>query len=285
MIEAPENEARELIAALLDVPRFWPALYAETPVDETTRRRALDAAAKRACGAPMAYAVGRCAFRHVTLEIDERALIPRPETEQLVDLVLEETADAGGVAIDVGTGSGAIALALATEASFSRIYATDVSLDALAVARRNVQRHEDRLRAPVELRHGSLLAPFAQDGVPTGPSVENCSLVVSNLPYIADGEAGSLPASVRDWEPAVALFSGADGLRATRALVRQAASVLSPDGLFALEVDARRAALVAELVASEPRFGAVRVALDLSGRERFVLARRQERDGRRGEGG
>ena len=97
---------------------------------------------------------------------------------------------------------------------------------------------------------------------------------MSNPPYIALSEATSLPASVRDWEPAVALFSGGDGLAATARLVREAAAVLEPGGLFAIEVDARRASLAAELVASERRFHAVRVELDLAGRERFVLARR-----------
>jgi release factor glutamine methyltransferase len=100
-------------------------------------------------------------------------------------------------------------------------------------------------------------------------------VVVSNPPYIALGEAPLLPASVRDWEPAVALYSGADGMAATARLVREAADVLIPGGLLALEVDARRASLAAELVSRERRFGAVRLELDLTGRERFVLARRQ----------
>jgi release factor glutamine methyltransferase len=104
-------------------------------------------------------------------------------------------------------------------------------------------------------------------------------VVVSNPPYIALGEAAALPAGVRDWEPAVALFSGADGMTAITRLVREAPDYLAPDGLFALEVDARRASLVAELVSRERRFHAIRVELDLTGRERFVLARRQETDG------
>jgi release factor glutamine methyltransferase len=99
-------------------------------------------------------------------------------------------------------------------------------------------------------------------------------VIVSNPPYIAVGEAATLPASVRDWEPAVALFSGSDGMSATARLVREAAEVLSPGGLLALEVDARRASLAAELVSRERRFHKIRVELDLTGRERFVLARK-----------
>ncbi|MFI5228781.1 MAG: hypothetical protein ACHQWU_06915 [Gemmatimonadales bacterium] len=116
--------------------------------------------------------------------------------------------------------------------------------------------------------HGSLLAPLLD---------VRAWVVVSNPPYIALGEALSLPKSVRDWEPAVALYGGADGLTSTARLVRQAADVLAPGGLLAVEVDARRAALAVELVSRERRFREVRVELDLTGRERFVLARRQAR--------
>ena len=102
--------------------------------------------------------------------------------------------------------------------------------------------------------------------------------MVSNPPYVALGEAPSLPASVRDWEPAVALFSGTDGMVTTARLVREAADVLAPGGLLAMEVDMRRASLAADLVLRERRFRSVRIELDLTGRERFVLARRQEKD-------
>lgn len=165
---------------------------------------------------------------------------------------------------------GAIALSLAAEGAFSRVYATDVSLGALAVARSNADRCHASLRAPVEFRHGSALGPVR--GV-------EASVIVSNPPYIALGEAPELPSSVRDWEPAVALYGGVDGLSVTARLVREAAQALTPGGLLALEVDVRRASLVAELMSREPQLSAVRVELDLTGRERFVLARRQERGG------
>ena len=270
-ITEPFLEAREIVAALYDAPRFWPLMNGGVEVDVATLERARAAADTRLRGAPLAYAVGRANFRHLTLEVDERVLIPRPETEQLVETVLEETAGlSGGIAIDVGTGSGAIALALAAEGSFSRVYGTDVSRDALGVATRNAELCKSMLRAPVNLLHGSLLGPVMD---------VRARVVVSNPPYIALGEASSLPASVRDWEPAVALFSGADGLTATARLVREAADVLEPGGLLALEVDVRRASLAAELVSREKRFHGIRVELDLTGRERFVLARRQEMGG------
>ncbi len=265
-IAEPVSESREIVAALFDVPRFWSLTNGHVEVNDAIRARAKLAVERRAQGAPFAYAVGRANFRHLTLDVDERVLIPRPETEHLVDLVLEELGDErGGVAIDAGTGSGCIALALATESRLSRVYGTDISLDALAVARKNVAAARASLRAHIDLVHGSLLAPLLD---------VRCRVVVSNPPYIAFGDAESLPGSVRSWEPAAALFSGADGLSTTARLVRQAAAVLEPDGLFAVEVDARRASLAAELVANERRFHDVRVELDLAGRERFVLARR-----------
>jgi release factor glutamine methyltransferase len=270
-IAEPFLEAREIVASLYDAPRFWPLTNGAVEVDSATLARARVAADLRLRGAPLAYAVGRASFRHLTLDVDHRVLIPRPETEQLVELVLEETAATpGGVAIDVGTGSGAIALSLAAEGRFSRVYGTDISRDALAVASRNVELCRPHLKAPVELVHGSLLGPLAD---------LRARVVVSNPPYIAFGEAPVLPPSVRDWEPAVALFSGSDGMRATARLVREAADLLMPGGVFAIEVDVRRASLAAELVSRERRFHGIRVELDLTGRERFVLARRQETGG------
>lgn len=267
-IGEPFLEAREIVAALYDAPRFWPLINGAVEVVPEMLERANVAVERRLRGAPLAYTVGRASFRHLTLEVDERVLIPRPETEQLVELTLEATAGSeGGVAIDVGTGSGAIALALSAEGRFGRVYATDISRDALAVAARNAELCRSALRAPIEFLHGSLLGPVAG---------ARARAVVSNPPYIALGEAASLPASVRDWEPAVALFSGVDGMSATARLVREAAEILEPGGVLALEVDVRRASLAAELVSRERRFHEIRVELDLTGRERFVLARRQE---------
>lgn len=259
-------EARELIAALLDVPRHWPLLRANKWIEADVWRRAMEAARKRAAGAPMAYAVGAANFRHLTLSVDERVLIPRPETEMLVDLVLARVRR--GVAVDVGTGSGAIALALATEGEFERVIASDVSADALDVARSNAARASADVR--VEFTCGSLLNP-----VTPMLGSRKANVIVSNPPYIAFDEIRELPASVRNWEPSLALLSGGTGLNIPARLVRQAAPLLAPRGLLAIEVDARRASLVAELVSADERYDGVSVHLDLTGRERFVLATRR----------
>ena len=265
---AATAQAREIVGALLDVGRHWPALHADAPVDAMLLARALEAAHRLKRGMPFAYAVRRAAFRSLMLEVDERVLIPRPETEMLVELVLDATrATRGGLAIDVGTGSGAIALALAQEGTFDRVIGVDVSLDALDVARHNAIALAQGLRAAAEFRHGSLLRPLA--GV-------RARAIVSNPPYIAYDEVRALPASVRDWEPVAALLSPDHGLAVTRALVGGAASRLESGGVLALEVDAGRASLVAEMVSADTAFADVSVRFDLAGRERFVVARRRE---------
>ena len=285
-----DDEARELVAAWFDQPRHWPTLNADQRVSEADWDAVLASAEKRAKGAPLQYAVGKANFRNLTLAVDDRVLIPRPETELLVDLVLQR-APRGGVAVDVGTGSGAIAIALATEGTFDRVIATDISLDALDVARNNAMRcratidvvQSDLLgfagREPSTVRRSSL-AGHERRRVPIAHGRRRepqFAAVVSNPPYITFDEAAQLPRSVRDWEPALALFSARDGLAHTARLVAQAASMLQDEGLLALEVDARRASLVADLVARDERYAQVSVELDLTGRERFVHAVRRRR--------
>jgi release factor glutamine methyltransferase len=261
-------EGRDIVAVVAGKNRFWPRLHADdsAPADLVARAHAM--ANRRATGMPFAYAVRRAAFRHLSLEVDERVLIPRQETEVLVDLVLRHrSAKRGGLVADVGTGSGAIALALAAEGHFDRVIATDVAADAIAVARENARVLNAKTSAVVEFRVGDLLAPLRG---------ELLDVLVSNPPYIAFDEAMALPASVRDWEPSHALFSGGQGLDATRKIIEGAPALLCPGGLLALEVDSRRALQVVELIAagSGGAFGDIVLHQDLMGRDRFVLATR-----------
>jgi release factor glutamine methyltransferase len=259
-------EARDLVAAVCDRPRFWPSLHGQEAVGQYIIDRARTSAELRRRGAPFAYAVGRAAFRHLTLSVDERVLIPRQETEVLVDLVLAaRRAARNDVVADVGTGSGAIAIALATEGTFARVIGTDIAGDALDVAQGNVERHRDLLRAPITLCMGSGLGAL---------SGERVDVLVSNPPYVAFEEARDLPASVRDWEPAHALFSDDHGLAFTREIVSAAPRYLRGGGLLALEGDARRVPQVAEMVAMSGAFTDVQIHRDLAGRDRFVLATR-----------
>lgn len=260
--------ARDLIAGVLEQPRFWPSANQAREVSAEEEAAIRSAAERLAQGMPMQYAIGRAGFRHLTLQVDRRVLIPRPETELLVDLVIAAQRGGKGTAVDVGTGSGAIALSLAAEAGFDEVIAIDLSPDALAVAESNLAAIPEDRRSRVRFMQGDLLAPIL------GRKVE---VVVSNPPYISPAEARELPALVHDWEPHLALFAEDDGMAAIRALVPQAAEVLVVGGLLALEVDARRADRAAEIVAADGRFTEVEQRLDLTGRPRMVVARRQER--------
>jgi release factor glutamine methyltransferase len=264
-VAEPQREAREIVAAVLDVPKFWAAANAVADASPQVARSVIRAAMKRASGMPLAYAVGRASFRHLTLEVDERVLIPRVETEVLVERVLERCTPKTRAVADIGTGSGAIALSLAFEGKFERVFATDVSLDAINVATANAASLSKGLQSPVVFRHGSLLAPLRG---------EKLDAIVCNPPYISFAEIGELPADVRDWEPSVALLCAQDGLSVTRELIHQAPDSIPSGGLLALEVDTVRAGTVAEMIAVDGRYAEIEVLLDLTGRERFVFARR-----------
>ena len=213
---------------------------------------------------PRQYAEGKAYFRHLELSVDERVLIPRPETEVVVEWALKVAGDSGGIAVDVGTGSGAIALSLALEGSFERVIATDVSADAIEAAAANLARLRPVLRAPVELRLGSFLAPVLGIGA---------QLLVSNPPYIAAGEMRALPPNVRGWEPPLALLSGEDGMAATATIIEGAHRVLAPGGWLVLETDSTRARAAEELVRAQRRYTDIAVHSDLTGRDRVVVAR------------
>jgi release factor glutamine methyltransferase len=267
----PRNTARDIVAALAGVARYWTVTNPDVVLDRKLRHAARLSAQRLIAGAPFAYAVGSAQFRKLTLQIDERVLIPRPETEILVEEILARFGATNsrrsdwGTAVDIGTGSGAIALALAAEGGFARVVATDTSLDALDVARRNATIAAKIIRCPVEFRAGSLLSPVRDIAA---------RLLVSNPPYVSYDEALHLPASVRNWEPPTALLSGSNGLALTAAIVQEGTSLLEPGGILALEVDERRASLVAELAMAHGGYTDIGVVLDLTGRERFVFAAR-----------
>jgi release factor glutamine methyltransferase len=218
------------------------------------------AVARRQAGEPLAYVTGLAGFRRLTLRVDRRGLIPRPETEGLVELVL--TRAPGGRVADVGTGCGCIALALADEGRYDLVLGLERSPAARELAAEN-RRYTGRA---IQLLGGDLLESVG-DG--------SLDAVVSNPPYLTEAEYRDLSPSVREWEPKAALASGADGLNATRLVITQALRATRPGGWLALEVDTNRAEMVAGLAAGAG-WSAVPVYMDLFDRARFVLARRSE---------
>jgi release factor glutamine methyltransferase len=269
-----QREATALWAAVLDVKPgdVWLRRAEEPAAPAAARFWA--AALRRSTGVPFPYAVGRTSFRSLELLCDARALIPRPETEGLVDLVLEWSRDhrypvpgtgsrlpgTGGVAADIGTGSGCLALSLAVEGTFDRVIAVERSPAAAALARENVALV--RPRTPVEIREGDLLAPLA--GL-------RYRAIVANPPYLTEDEYAALGPSVKQFEPREALVSGPDGLAATRGLLAGAAALLEPGGILALEIDERRGDAVRGL-AHEYEWARIDVHDDIFGRPRYALA-------------
>lgn len=254
----PQREAAWFweMAAGLPAGQAW--LAREERAADDPLRRFHDMLRRRLTGMPFAYAAGQMSFRRLTLAIDDRALIPRPETEGLVDLVLQWAEGyAGGWVADIGTGSGCIALSLALEGHFDRVVATEPSPSAATLARTNAA----RCRLSIDVREGDLLEPL-------GPG--RYRAIVSNPPYLTDDEWTALDHSVRAFEPRLALTSGVDGLDATRALIAGAAERLEPGGLLALEIDERRAAAVRD-VAYANGWDRVRIIPDLFGRPRYAL--------------
>ncbi len=266
-VEAGRLDAEWLLSAALGVDRLQLYLQYDRPLSSEEREAFKPLLRRRASREPLQYILGRTGFRQLELETDPRVLIPRPETEVLVQEVLDwasSRAGSVGWVWDMGTGTGAVALSLAAEGACARVVATDVSPEALTVAADNAERYDPS--GLVEFREGSLFEPLEQGEAFDG--------IVSNPPYIADGDKGELQPEVRDWEPPEALFAGEDGLDVIRQLVTGAPERLLEGGLLALECGLGQAQRVAADVHATGAFAAVRIRNDLTGRPRFVMAER-----------
>jgi len=255
-----QNTAAAVWAAVLGLTVGEAWLRRNEPKPPAAVERFRTALAQVERGVPFPYAVGRAGFRSLDLVSDPRALIPRPETEGLVDLVLALERAPGGLAADVGTGSGCIALSLAVEGNFDRVIAVERSPHAAALARENVALV--RPRTPVEIREGDLLAPLGD---------LRYRVIVANPPYLTEDEYAALAPSVREFEPREALVSGPDGLAASRALLEGAAALLEPGGVLALEIDERRSDAIRAL-AHQCGWARTDVHDDLFGWPRYALA-------------
>lgn len=221
---------------------------------------------RRLAGEPLQYVLGRWGFRRLDLFVDRRVLIPRPETEVVAGVAIDELTRRSGnaVAVDLGTGSGAIGLAIAEEVAGVEVWATDSSPDALAVARANLAGVGGKVARRVQLCEGEWYAALPED------LRGRVDLIVSNPPYVADSE--ELPAEVRDWEPAAALYAGPRGTECIEMIVSAAREWLAPLGSLVLEIAPHQAAAVRALCDGHG-FTGIEVHRDLAGRDRAVLAR------------
>lgn len=262
-VDAPKRSAELLLGHVLGMTRLQLYLAHDRPLDDRERAALRTLVARRGEHEPVAYVLGSWSFRGLELAVDAAVLIPRPETEELVELALP-LLPTGARVLEFGTGSGAIAIALAVARPDLQVVATDVSRNALAVAGANVRRHG--LEARVALRHGSWWEPVAADEV--------FDAVLSNPPYI-DPASAAVAADVRAFEPPLALFAAAgDVVSSYRAIGSGLAAHLRPGGWLLAETGIEAAAPALALLAALPGFTDVALRRDLAGSERFLLARR-----------
>jgi len=251
-VEDSRLDAEVLLGEAIGSGRAYLAAHPDAEVPPAAARRVGEMVRRRLRREPVAYIVGRKGFRRIELEVDRRVLVPRPETELLVELALELRPR---TVLDVGTGSGAIALAIADELPDCEVTATDTSAAALDVARANAE----RLGLARRVRFAQGTVPNGVDGV--GAAFE---LTVANLPYVAEPDWPSLQPEVTEWEPREALLSGPDGFDAIRGLIPKVGV-----GTLALEIGEGQAPAVRELF-GDAGFGEIQTRRDLAGIERVV---------------
>lgn len=253
--DVPRLEAEVLLSHVTGLSRTALLAHPDRPLptDQQTNYQAL--VRRRASGYPLPYLTGRIEFYSLEFEVTPETLIPRPETETLVDLAL---AHRPATVVDVGAGCGCIAVALAAHLPNTTVYAIEIAPAALAVARRNVERHG--VTARVHMVNGDVLTPLS------GP----VHLIVSNPPYVPTGDCASLPVSVRDHEPRLALDGGPDGLSVIRRLLAQAPAKLRPGGRLLIEIGAGQGEAATSLAHTFFPQATIRVHPDLAGRDRVL---------------
>ncbi|MEE2828493.1 MAG: peptide chain release factor N(5)-glutamine methyltransferase [Myxococcota bacterium] len=264
-VETARLDAELLLGDVLGLDRLQLYTSFDRPLSsqEVDRYRAL--VRRRAEREPVAYILGRKEFYSRTFEVDPRVLIPRPDTETLVDAVLAVLPEeAEGLVLDYGTGSGAIALTLAAERLHLRVLAIDISNEALSVARANADKLALSDRVGFIQSDGLERVPARFEG--------QVAALVSNPPYIAVAERNSLAPEIRDYEPEDALFAGSDPLLHYRRIATEAPRWMTEGGLLALEVGGTQAADVTALL-RKANWQSIELRSDLAGKERVVLAR------------
>jgi release factor glutamine methyltransferase len=263
--ESPRLEAEILLAHARGCPRIQLYVQYNELLTDDQRTAMRDLVKRRAQAEPVAYLVGHREFFALDFRVTPDVLIPRPETETLV---LQSIAAVKSIPnariLDMGTGSGCIAVATAVNVPAASVTAVDISSQALDVAKDNASRHAVAER--IRFLEGDLFAPLSTD--------DQFDLIVSNPPYVADGEMETLPADIRRHEPALALKAGQQGLDVISRLVAEAPSRLAPGGSLLIEISPEQAPAVTGLVHASGKFESPRTIKDSGGLERVVMARR-----------
>lgn len=265
--DTPRLDAEILLSHVRKTPRIQLYVQFDTPLTEAERAAMRDLVQRRVKSEPVAYLVGHREFFSLDFLVTKDVLIPRPETETLVMAALDAAGQLAAPRIlDLGTGSGCIAITCAARLPKAQVTAVDISPAALAIARKNAERNKVADR--IEFFEGDLFAPLA-------PSAR-FDVIVSNPPYVADGEMDSLPADIRLHEPASALRAGPDGLSVMRRLVHDAPRFLNPGGMLAVEFSPEQADAVTKLFEAAPdgAFRDVKSIKDAAGRIRVVRGHR-----------
>lgn len=264
-VDTPKLDSEVMLGHVLGWSRAQLYAHPEQLLTEEERTRFERLVVRRFQQEPVAYLVGEKAFYGLDFYVDQRVLIPRPETELLVDMILdvvlqydEERGGQAATLADIGTGSGAISVAVAANTASTRVYAVDISPDALSVAISNAQRHN--LMDRIQFLQGSLLNPLPQP----------VDIIAANLPYVAAYEWEDLSPGITDYEPTQALLGGADGLDFIRNLLLQAPHYLKPSGVIMLEVGASQGGAVAEAARVAFPHALIEVLTDYAFRERIV---------------
>jgi release factor glutamine methyltransferase len=263
----PRRSAEWLLSAATGLSRVELYAFHDRPLSPEERAAFRASIERRAAGEPLQYVTGEMPFRHLVLRVEPGVFIPRPETEVLVDAVIETIKSLEDpLVIDLCTGSGAVATCVAYEVPSARVVSSDVSEPAVEAARRNALYAgvDDR----VQVLQGSLFEPVSRELLGT------VDAVVSNPPYIPTEAVRSLPEEILAYEPMAALDGGVDGLDVARVIAAEAYQWLKPGGMLAMEVDETRAqAMAAEMAAD---YECIEVRKDLTGRDRIVVGKKRE---------
>ncbi len=266
-VDAPRLSAELLLSHVLGLKRIELYTQYNKVVAQEHLDRLRDLVRRSGEHEPVAYLVGRTEFYSIEFEVTPDCLIPRPETELLVQRSIEFLRKRTGPqqVCDLCTGCGVIAVAIAKNVPDAKVIATDISEPALAVAARNIEKH--KLADRIELRHGDLFEPLV-------PQLDVFDLIACNPPYVSAPEYEALDRNVKEYEPRIALYAGPDGLDLYRRIVEKVREFLKPDGILLLEIGYQQGPAVRELLEQMDGFAQIRIDKDLQGHDRVVTATR-----------